>query len=156
MIQNSDDRGVTIQREIPFGRELIWKAITEANHMLNWWGPDGFTIEELNMDFKVGGIWSFVMVGPDGTRFPNHAVFTEIIPPTKLVYEQGDGERFWFLATILLEEIKNDTEVKTLVTINNVFPSKEARDEVVEKYGAIEGGKQHLMKLEHYIRINLI
>ncbi len=33
--------------------------------------------------------------------------------------------------------------------------SRESRDEVVDKYGAIEGGKQHLAKLEAYLRENL-
>jgi hypothetical protein len=48
-----------------------------------------------------------------------------------------------------------DTGSGTLVTLRHLFPSKESRDEVVNKYGAIEGGKQHLAKLEAYIRENL-
>ena len=42
-----------------------------------------------------------------------------------------------------------------MITLRHVFPSKESRDEVVEKYGAIERGKQHLAKLEAYIKQNL-
>lgn len=38
-----------------------------------------------------------------------------------------------------------------LVTIRQTFPSKEALTEVVEKYGAVEGGNQHLAKLEAYL-----
>jgi hypothetical protein len=42
-----------------------------------------------------------------------------------------------------------------LITLRQLYPNKQSRDEVVNKYGAIEGGKQHLAKLEAYIRENL-
>jgi len=87
-------------------------------------------------------------VGPDGTRYPNHSVFKEITPPSRLVFDHGDGQRVWFESSITLEE----TAGGTLITLRHLFPSRESRDEVVEKYGAIEGGKQHLAKLEAYLK----
>jgi len=43
----------------------------------------------------------------------------------------------------------------TLITLRQLYPSRESRDEVINKYGALEGGKQHLAKLEAYIKENL-
>lgn len=149
--QEETEREVVLQREVPFPRELVWKAMTIPEHQNRWWGPDGFTNENVTMDFRVGGAWTFDMVGPDGTRYPNHSVFTEITPPSRLVFDHGDGQRVWFVSTITLE----GTPSGTLITLRHMFPSKESRDEVVEKYGAIEGGKQHLAKLEAYLRENL-
>ncbi|MBK6293349.1 MAG: SRPBCC domain-containing protein [Rhodoferax sp.] len=149
--QDETEREVVLQREVPFARELVWKAMTIPEHQNRWWGPDGFTNENVTMDFRVGGAWTFDMVGPDGTRYPNHSVFTEITPPSRLVFDHGDGQRVWFVSTITLE----GTPSGTLITLRHMFPSKESRDEVVEKYGAIEGGKQHLAKLEAYLRENL-
>ncbi|MBK9235265.1 MAG: SRPBCC domain-containing protein [Rhodoferax sp.] len=149
--QEETEREVVLQREVPFARELVWKAMTIPEHQNRWWGPDGFTNENVTMDFRVGGAWTFDMVGPDGTRYPNHSVFTEITPPSRLVFDHGDGQRVWFVSTITLE----GTPSGTLITLRHMFPSKESRDEVVEKYGAIEGGKQHLAKLEAYLRENL-
>ena len=88
------------------------------------------------------------MVSPDGTRFPNHIVFREIAEPSLLVWDHGDGSRVWFVSTVLLEE----TATGTRITLRHLFPTQESRDEVVERYGAIEGGKQHLAKLETYLR----
>ena len=51
-------------------------------------------------------------------------------------------------ATITFEE----TPGGTLITMRSIFPTKEARDFVVEKFGAIEGGKQTLARLEDYLR----
>lgn len=145
------DREVVISRLINAPRNLVWKAMTVPEHQNRWWGPDGFSNEDVTMDFRVGGAWSYVMLGPDGTRYPNHVVFKEITPPSRWVSDHGDGRRVWFESTITLEETPSDT----LVTLLHIFPSKESRDEVVNKYGAIEGGKQHLAKLEKYIRENL-
>jgi uncharacterized protein YndB with AHSA1/START domain len=141
------ERELVLQREIPFARDVVWTAITEPEHMKQWWGPDGFRIEGVNLDLRVGGAWTFTMVGPDGTRYPNHSVFKEIAPP----FDHGDGERIWFEAAIVLEETKSGT----LITLRQLYPNKESRDDVVTKYGAIEGGRQHLAKLEAYVRKNL-
>lgn len=148
---SEQERELVLQREIPFPRELVWQAMTDPEHVNRWWGPDGFTNERVSMDFRVGGVWTFDMVGPDGTRYPNHSVFKEITPPSRLVYDHGDGQRVWFEATVTLEA----TALGTLITLRQLHPSRQARDEVVEKYGALEGGKQHLANLEAYVRANL-
>lgn len=145
------DRQLMIRRELPFPRELVWKAMTEAEHVNRWWGPDGFTNENSAMDFRVGGQWKYEMVGPDGTRYPNLVTFKEIVAPSRVVFDHGDWERVWFETTIAFEE----TPRGTLVTIVQTFPTQAARDEVVEKYGAVEGGKQHMAKLEAYIARHL-
>lgn len=152
MSQTRQEREVILQREIPFSRELIWKAMTDPKHVNNWWGPDGFKNENVVMNFSVGGAWTFDMIAPDGTRFPNHSVFKEIVPLEKIVYDHGDGTRIWFESTVTLQS----SDKGTVVTICHVFPTRESRDEVVEKYGAIEGGKQHLAKLQAYIANNFV
>jgi uncharacterized protein YndB with AHSA1/START domain len=150
-MMSNPDRQLVLQREVCFPRHLVWKAMTEERHVNRWWGPDGFTNENSTMDFRVGGQWKYEMVGPDGTRYPNLVTFKEINAPSRLVFDHGDWERVWFETTITLEE----TPSGTLITILQTYPTQEARDEVVEKYGAIEGGKQHLNKLETYIAKHL-
>ncbi|MGB6449143.1 MAG: SRPBCC domain-containing protein [Steroidobacteraceae bacterium] len=148
MTRNEDERELILRREVPFARELVWKAMTEPEHQNRWWGPDGFRNEDVTMDFRVGGAWTFDMVGPDGTRYPNHSVFKEIRPPSRLIFDHGDGKRVWFEATVTLQE----TGRGTLITLRQLYPSRESRDEVVNKYGALEGGNQHLAKLEAYLQ----
>ena len=148
MASRDSERELILQREVPFPRELVWIVMTEPEHQNRWWGPDGFRNERVTMDFRVGGAWTFDMVGPDGTRYPNHSVFREITPPSRLVFDHGDGQRIWFEASITLLE----TAAGTLITLRQLYPSRQARDEVVEKYGATEGGRQHLAKLEAYLR----
>jgi uncharacterized protein YndB with AHSA1/START domain len=151
-MMTNPDRQLMLQRELPFSRDLVWKAMTDANHVGRWWGPDGFTTENSTMDFRVEGQWKYEMVGPDGTRYPNLITFKEIVVPSRIVFDQGDRDRVWFETTITLEA----TLRGTLVTIVQTYPTQATRDEVVEKYNAIEGGKQHVAKLEAYIAANLV
>jgi uncharacterized protein YndB with AHSA1/START domain len=148
MTVHASERELVQSREVPFKRELVWMAMTVPEHQNQWWGPDGFKNVDVVMDFRVGGAWTFEMIGPDGTRYPNHVVFKEITPPSRLVFDHGDGKSVWFEQNISLKE----TERGTLITLKHIFPTKELRDEVVEKHGAIEGGKQHLAKLEVYLK----
>jgi uncharacterized protein YndB with AHSA1/START domain len=140
-------RELVMQREVPFARELVWKAMTEPDRVNQWWGPDGFRNENSTMDFRVGGAWDFEMVGPDGTRHRNHSIFKEITPPSRLVFDHGDGARVWFEMTVTLQE----TLSGTLITLRQLYPSRELRDEVIDKHGALEGARQHLAKLAAYL-----
>lgn len=148
MTRHEEGRELVLQREVPFARELVWRVMTEPEHQNRWWGPDGFRNEKVTMDFRVGGAWTFEMVGPDGTRYPNRSVFKEITPPHRLVFDHGDGERILFEATVILQK----TAAGTLITLRQLYPSRKTRDEMVDKYGAIEGGEQHLAKLEAYLK----
>ncbi|MCC7503011.1 MAG: SRPBCC family protein [Flavobacteriales bacterium] len=142
------DREVVITRSLSAPRELVFKAWTDPVHLEHWYGPDGFITKTISMDFRVGGRWKFTMTGPDGTVFPNMVVYKAIIPAERLVHDHGDwNEEKLFEATITFEE----TDRGTRITMRSVFPSKEARDFVVEKYGAVEGGKQTLARLDAYL-----
>jgi uncharacterized protein YndB with AHSA1/START domain len=145
------DRELVLQREIPFPRELVWKAMTDPVHVNKWWGPNGFTCENVRMNFRVGGVWAFDMLGPDGTRYANHSVFKDIVPPSKLVFDHGDGKKFWFEMTVTLTEAAGGTRI----TLRQLYETRAFRDEVVDKYRAVEGGRQHLAKLESHIRQHL-
>jgi uncharacterized protein YndB with AHSA1/START domain len=151
-IDATADREVIVSRVLNVPRELVWEAWTQPKHADKWWGPNEFVTTTESMDFCVGGEWRYWMIAADGTRYRNHSAFKQITPQSKLVYDQGDGERMWFETSVTLQI----TEGGTLVTLRQLFPSKESRDEVVEKSGASEGGKQHLTNLEAYILENLL
>jgi uncharacterized protein YndB with AHSA1/START domain len=90
--ENTSDREIVITREFNAPRELVWEAMTNPKHVVNWWGPRGFstTIEE--MDVRPGGVWKHVMRGLDGINYPNKSIFKEIVKPERIVYQHG-GKR---------------------------------------------------------------
>ena len=85
------------------------------------------------------------MHGPDGSDYPNRIEWREIAPPKRLVYLHGEGDDDpqAFESTVTFVEHGSATKV----TMRALFKSKEQRDEVVERHGAIEGGRQTLGRL---------
>ena len=89
------------------------------------------------------------MHGPDGVDYPNKVKYLEVKKPERLVYVHGDeGEISYFHVTVTFED-KND---KTRLTMQMLFNAAKERNEVVEKFGAVEGLKQNMEKLDEYLR----
>jgi uncharacterized protein YndB with AHSA1/START domain len=137
------DNEVMITRLFDAPRELVWEAWTNLEHIAKWWGPNGFTTTTKSHDFRPGGLWVYTMHGPDGTDYPNEVKFIEIVRPERIIHSHGDGQREWFKSVSTFDVEGNQTRV----TIKHMFPTADERNEVVLKYGAIEGGKQHLARL---------
>jgi uncharacterized protein YndB with AHSA1/START domain len=153
MASPTADREIVITRIFDAPRELAWQAMTDPRHVVQWWGPRGFTTTIQEMDVRPGGIWTHVMHGPDGVDYPNYSVFQEVVYPERIVYahgghREGGGPEADFIATWTFEAIEDN---KTRVTMRGVFPTAEARDAVVKEYGAIEGGKQTLERLAEHL-----
>jgi uncharacterized protein YndB with AHSA1/START domain len=147
------DREIFVSRDFDAPRELLWEAMTNPKHVVNWWGPRGFTTTIETMDFRVGGDWKHVMHGPDGTEYPNHSVFKEIVKPEKIVYSLGGGKKggreVQFVSTWTFEDLEKN---KTRLSIRMIFSKVDDRDFVVREHKAIEGGKQTLERLGEYVR----
>ena len=147
------DREIVISRIINAQRELVFEAFTEVRHLSRWWGPDGFNTTTRSFEFRVGGEWDFVMRGPDGTEYQEWISWTEITPPERIALLHGesrdDPNAFESVLTFAPEGEATRLEMRTL------FPSKELRDEAVEKYHAIEGGQQTLSNLAAYVTENV-
>jgi uncharacterized protein YndB with AHSA1/START domain len=151
MTSPTADREIIISRTFDAPRELAWRAMTDPRHIVQWWGPNGFTTTIEQMDVRPGGAWIYIMHGPDGTDYPNRSVFKEVVHPERLVFAHGGsragGPEADFIGTWTFEAIGNQTKV----TIHMVFPTASQRDTVVREYGAIEGGHQTLARLAEHL-----
>lgn len=74
-----------INRTFEVKSELIWTAWTDANTLMRWWGPKGFTSPACKIDFRVGGKYLFSMRSPEGQIFWSTGVYREIVPLKRLV-----------------------------------------------------------------------
>ena len=131
------DSGVITSRVFPQDRALVYSAWTDPELVTQWWGPARFTDTLIAHDLRPGGAWRHILHGPDGTDFPNLAVFTEVVPPERIGfrhYTTADPEgdpNYTNLTTF--EAVPGGT----LVRMRMLFASPEhwaaARDIVVPK-----------------------
>jgi uncharacterized protein YndB with AHSA1/START domain len=141
-------REIAITRIVNAPRSLVYEVWTDPKHVVNWWGPTGFTNTIHEMDVRPGGIWRLTMHGPDGTDYPNKIVFKEVVKPERLVWSHGsDEDPDQFISTVTFVAQGKKTEIH----MRMVFRSKEHRDMLVEKFGAIEGNTQTIDRLEAYL-----
>jgi uncharacterized protein YndB with AHSA1/START domain len=148
--EDTSGRELVVSRMLNAPRDLVYKVWTDPKHIAQWWGPDGFTNTIIEMDVRPGGISRLIMHGPNGVDYPNRIIYTEVIKPERLVYMHGsdiDDDPNQFETTITFEAKGN----KTLLTMRAVFVSVEEFQKVVREYGALEGNKQTLNRLEELL-----
>lgn len=139
------DQEIVIARMFNAPRQLVFDAWTNPQHLINWWGPKGFTNTFHHIDVHPGGEWRFTMHSPDGVDYPNLVLFDEIVPPERIAYTHSSGKENdpeHFQVEVRFEEQGE----KTRLTLTMRFASTEARNGMIE-FGALEGGTQTLDRL---------
>jgi uncharacterized protein YndB with AHSA1/START domain len=121
-------------------RELVWKAISEPEHAVRWWGPHGHKNKVLKWDWRVGGEWSIESTMPEGT-IVFFGEYREIQKPEKVT------QTFSFdqlppgahsVDTVILE----DHGDKTVYRATSLAPDLAARDAMLAsgmEVGVVEG-----------------
>jgi uncharacterized protein YndB with AHSA1/START domain len=147
---STSDREIIITRVFDASQNLLFKMFTDPKHVINWWGPNGFSLTIQEMNVKPGGTWRFIMHGPDGVDYPNMIIYEEIIESERLTLKhfgvvKGNSVQFRQIVTFA------EQDGKTKITMQLVFPSAEERDRIVKEYGAIEGGNQTFARLAEYL-----
>lgn len=143
------DREIMISRVIDGPRELVFEAFTEVRHLSQWWGPEGFTTTTRSFEFREGGVWDFVMHGPDGTDYSEWITWTEIVPPERIALLHGESrdDPNAFESTLAFAAHGTATQI----VMRTIFPTRQLRDHAVRQYHAIEGGEQTMNNLASYI-----
>lgn len=147
-VEPEADREIVITRLIDAPVSRVWRAWTDNEEIVKWWGPHGFSDETEKREFKPGGHWRHTMIGPDGTRFPNYATYKELEENKRIVLinagSEEDAEKgVGFRSEISFKAVGQKTEL----TMRSVFPTAAMREFVVKNFKAIEGGQQTLARL---------
>ncbi|MEK9282618.1 SRPBCC family protein [Bradyrhizobium sp. ISRA442] len=148
--QWSLDREIVMSRVIDAPRALVFEAWSDPKHLPQWFGPKGFKIETHEIDVRVGGVWRFNMIGPDGTVYPNRMRFRRIERPHLMEMDHGvdkDDDPGLFRFTITFAEQSNG---KTVLTLRQLASTTEQRDAMIG-FGAVEYGYQTLDKLAAHV-----
>jgi len=157
-----EGRDLVIERIFDAPRELVWKAWTEPEHLMRWWGPKGFTSPAAEIDFRVGGKYLFAMRSPEfheGRVLWSTGVYREIVPLERIVCtdcfadEKGNvvpATYYGMNADIPLEMLVTVTfeehEGKTKLTLRHVgIPAGADRE------GANQGWSESFDKLAEYL-----
>jgi uncharacterized protein YndB with AHSA1/START domain len=133
-VERTSDRELVVTRLFDAPPRLVFEAWTKPELLKRWWAPKstGLQLVSCEADVRAGGRYRFEF-GPAG---PHPMVFfgkyLEVTPHSRLVWtnEESDGGS----VTTVTFEGKGS---KTLLVLHDVYPSKQALDEVLQ---GMEGG----------------
>lgn len=145
---------VVITRVFDAPRERVFEAWTKAEHLKQWFAPDGFTVPECEVDFRVGGVLRLSMRSPEGEDFWSRSVYREIVPPERLVFtdvlvDEDDSPLFEALTTVTFEDRHGMTLLKVQVRVGEIFDPVGA----AACAGMEEGWTQTLDHLAAYVAV---
>ena len=144
------DREIVFARVVDANREVVFRAWTDPEEIVRWFGPEGMSIVTHQIDIKVGGVWRFDMVASDGTRYGNRMEFLRIEEPALIEVfhgEDADNDPGKFRMLVTFDEQSNG---KTVVTLRQLHPTKAQRDNGIG-FGAVEYGVQTMNKLAAHL-----
>ena len=115
MTETTDTAELVITRVFNAPRVLVFKCITEPEHLTHFWGPVGTStpLEKIRVDLRIGGEFATVMVDDATNRLrarffeqettrasydvfadwvhQSRGVYTEIDPPERIAWTDPDG-----------------------------------------------------------------
>ncbi len=111
--------------------EVLFRCMTEPEHLTHFWGPVGVStpIENITIDLRPGGAFDTKMVDDaSGAEYPSHGVYVEISPPDKLVFSESEVEGGMTTSITFVDLGDGRTEVRTHQTnVPEMYRSPEAQ-----------------------------
>jgi uncharacterized protein YndB with AHSA1/START domain len=144
-VERKSEREVVVTRRIDGPPRLVWEAWARPELFRRWWVPRSAPISLLSceLDVRVGGSYRLEF-GVDGQTMAFFGRYLEVTPCSRLSWTNDEGgEAAAAITTVTLEE----RDGKTLLTMSDLHPSKEALDAALAS-GSCEGIPETMDQLE--------
>ena len=126
----TEDRTLIVERVFRAPPEKVFRAWTDPDILTQWWGPEGMSTPECDLDARPGGAWRTVMANDKGDSHTVAGVFREITPPDRLVmtwaWQHEDGSQGH--ETEIVVTFEGVPEGTRLRLVQSVFESVEQCD----------------------------
>ena len=127
----SSDRELVVTRTVAGPARIAFEAWTTPELFQRWWVPKSapITLLSCEQDVRVGGKYRLVF-GANGATMEFFGTYTEVEPHARIAWtnEEGGQEQ---VTTVTFEEQGG----RTLLTVHNLFASKEALDDELASGG---------------------
>lgn len=140
-IETPADQAIVVSTRTFYApRALVWRVMTEPEHVARWWGTEGQRNVITAFDVRPGGKWRIESHDPDGNVYIFVGEYREVDEPAKFAWTFGMENMFFgktLLETHTFEEVDGRTHYRS---VSN-FDSIEDRDGMVAS--GMEQGMVH-------------
>lgn len=85
LTRQATDLSLVITRTFNAPRSLVFKAWTEPERVMRWWGPKDFTTPVCEIDLRPGGSYRYCMRSPAGQDFWSQGIYHKVEEPERIV-----------------------------------------------------------------------
>jgi uncharacterized protein YndB with AHSA1/START domain len=82
------EKNMVVTRVFDAPVEEVWKAWSDPERVMLWWGPTGFTAPVARMDFREGATSLVCMRSPEGHDLYNTWTYRKIVPLRRIEFVQ--------------------------------------------------------------------
>lgn len=142
-VERTSDCEVVVTRWLDAPARLVFEAWSTPELFVRWWLPKsmGMTLHAYEMDVRTGGGYRLDFGG--GMEF--FGSYVEVTSPSLIVWTNEEGGESTSVTTATLTE----EDGRTLLTVSEVYPSKEALD--AAGTGAAEAMHETLAQLDELL-----
>ncbi|HVU00794.1 MAG TPA: SRPBCC family protein [Polyangiaceae bacterium] len=125
-VERKSDREIVVTRTVNGPARLVFEAFTKAELFKRWWVPKslGLTLLSCEVDARVGGKYRLVFEMKGSPPMAFFGTYREVVPGSRLVWTNEESGESGSVTTATFEERGE----KTLLTIHELYPTKEACD----------------------------
>ncbi len=150
--KDPDALTLTLTAEFDASPERVWQLWADPRQLERWWGPPTYPATFTRHDLAPGSRVEYHMTGPEGDQPRGYWDVLEVDPPRSLAFRDGfaneDGspneELPQTIARVTIADIGGG---RTRMSIESVFPSAEAMEQIVAM-GVEEGLTQAVGQID--------
>ncbi|HET6644748.1 MAG TPA: SRPBCC family protein [Fimbriimonadales bacterium] len=122
-VERKSDLELVVTHTVDAPARLVWEAWTKPELFRQWWVPKsyGLNLASCEMNVRVGGQYRLAFLH-EGSTMEFFGTYLEVTPPSRLVWTNDEGDAGQTVTTVTFSESGG----KTLLTVSNLYPSKEA------------------------------
>ena len=83
-----DGSRLVISRTFAAPAALVYEAMTNPEHIRQWWGAGHGEVTTCEVDLRVGGRWHFAQTTPGGDEVSFSGEYRELDPPGRMVHTE--------------------------------------------------------------------
>lgn len=143
-VERKSERELVATRTFNAPARIVFEVWSKAELFSRWWVPEtaGLTLLSCEMDVRTGGTYRLVFRHPASEQpMAFFGTYKDVVPGRRIVWTNEESDQ-GALTTVTFEEKGG----KTLVTLHELYPSKEALEEALA--GSAEGLPEQFAQLD--------
>ncbi len=134
--QSNNGNELIITRIFNAPPKLVWKAWTNPDMLMQWWGPKDFTSPISKIDLRVGGEYFNCMRSPDGQDFCSKGIYREVVELERLVMTDSFADKEGNMVPASYYGLGPDFPMEMKITVT--FKEEEGKTKLTLKHSDVK------------------